>query len=302
VDVVDPTSFQEYRIRGMVFHYVPTSADSGNGTSQALGSIMMQTTYRANDAPPTSKREILNEYWSNESAPCDPCAHPIECSTSETPFQVQYIRSVDVPSSDSSLLYDLGTTHIAVAGQPANGIVLGDLWVTYEVELKKPLVRSNMTAGDAFVYVSNFVPVPGTWATATMFDNVGNNGPMGNLPLTLSGRTVTFPRDVAGIFYVAMRIGTPSPYITGSLNWAGTPSVTGTVTLNNTNLDSYGNNDWEQVDTGTDGIRRNLNYLVCITKDIGVGSVTLPAPTSFSGSAGTQVCLLVFGTTNVGTF
>jgi len=62
--------FQEYTLKGMVFHYVPTSGSIS--TTQALGSVMMQTTYRSTDAPPTSKIEMLNEYWANEAVPMIP--------------------------------------------------------------------------------------------------------------------------------------------------------------------------------------------------------------------------------------
>ena len=63
-------NYQEYRFKGIVFHYIPTSG-MVTGANPALGSVMMQTVYRANDEEPTSKYELLNEYWSNESMPCD---------------------------------------------------------------------------------------------------------------------------------------------------------------------------------------------------------------------------------------
>jgi membrane-bound metal-dependent hydrolase YbcI (DUF457 family) len=56
--------FQEYKVLGLVYHYVPTSG-TFNGSSAALGSVMFQTTYRATDTAPTSKAEMLNEYWAS---------------------------------------------------------------------------------------------------------------------------------------------------------------------------------------------------------------------------------------------
>ncbi len=130
--------YSEYRIRGMVYHYIPTSGNAVSSTNAALGTVMLQTSYRANEAQPTSKVEMLNEYWSNESKPSEEFCHPIECSPRENPFNIQYVRTGDVPSTDNVLLYDLGTTTLAVSGQQADDIVLGDLWVTYEIELRKP--------------------------------------------------------------------------------------------------------------------------------------------------------------------
>lgn len=138
-------NYTEYKVRGMVFHYVPTSGSAINSTNPALGSVMFQTTYRATDATPSSKVELLNEYCSNECVPSDTLCHPIECNPKENPFQIQYVRGRDVPAADSKLIYDLGVTHIATSGMPANGNVVGDVWVTYEIELKKPVVVSNVT-------------------------------------------------------------------------------------------------------------------------------------------------------------
>jgi len=147
-------SFQEYRFKGVVFHYIPSSGNAVSSTNAALGTVMLQTSYRSNDTPPTTKAELLNEYWSGESVPSDTFAHPIECDPNENPFNVQYISSDDVPSSDSVLLYDLGVTHVCSSGQQIDGSTLGDLWVTYEVELKKPIVASNVTSNYQVVSAS----------------------------------------------------------------------------------------------------------------------------------------------------
>jgi hypothetical protein len=132
------SQYSEYRVKGMVYHYVPSSGDAVSSTNAALGTVMLQTSYRANEAQATSKVELLNEYWSSESKPSEAFCHPIECSPEENPFNIQYVRTGDVPASDNVLLYDLGVTTLAVSGQQADDIVLGDLWVTYEIELRKP--------------------------------------------------------------------------------------------------------------------------------------------------------------------
>ncbi len=136
-------AYQEYRIRGMVFHYIPSSGSSVGSTNTALGTIMFQTTYRASDSAPANKLEMLNEYCSNEVVPSDTLAHPIECDPAENPFNIQYIRSTAVPAGDTPLSYDLGVTHIATSGMQVDGKTIGDVWVTYEVEFKKPQVNNN---------------------------------------------------------------------------------------------------------------------------------------------------------------
>lgn len=140
------SKFQQYKVKGLVFHYVPTSGNAVSSTNNALGSVILQTSYRANDSGPQTKIEALNEYWSTEVVPSETVAHPIECNPNENPFNVQYVRAGSLAANDNVLMYDLGRTFVCVSGQQANGVVLGDMWVTYEVELKKPILDSPATS------------------------------------------------------------------------------------------------------------------------------------------------------------
>jgi hypothetical protein len=138
--------YSQYRIRGMVFHYVPSSGNAVSSTNAALGTVMLQTSYRASEDAPRNKIELLNEYWSSESKPDMEFCHPIECDPKENPFNVQYVRYGALPPTENQLMYDLGRTTVAVSGQQANGFVLGDLWVTYEIELKKPVIPGSLNS------------------------------------------------------------------------------------------------------------------------------------------------------------
>jgi hypothetical protein len=177
---------------------------------------MLTTSYRSNDAPPASKIELLNEYCSTEAVPSETFVHPVECDPKENPFNVQYVRSGDVPTGDSRLLYDLGITYLCTSGQQANDTVLGDLYVTYEIELKKPIVASNVTntilSGSAN-YVGGVVP--GSWfAGTTSIDRVGN------YKWERTGNTLTFPRGSVGFFAVDVRISPNTTFTAGDLSSA----------------------------------------------------------------------------------
>lgn len=188
-------SFQEYRIRGMVFHYIPSSGSAVSSTNAALGTVMIQTSYRSNDATPSSKVELLNEFWSNEVVPSDTMAHPIECDPKENPFNVQYIRTGSVPAGDSVLMYDLGLTHLAVSGCQSTGNRLGDLWVTYDIELKKPLLYSNVTSrvDSSTGYVTTGLSTTALFGTTTT--TLG-----GSTPVSVLNNSITFPKGMVGRF------------------------------------------------------------------------------------------------------
>jgi len=185
----------EYEFKGLVFHYIPTSGNAISGTNAALGSVMLQTTYRASDVAPVSKSAMMNEYWAGEVVPSETLAHPIECDPKENPFNVKYVRNGAVPPGDSVLLYDVGTTYVAASGMQADVPAVGDLWVTYEVVLSKPIISSNTTFG------SYFAAEFGSSGLSNLF--AGQLGTAGTLPVTTGANNVlTFGVGTSGLFAV----------------------------------------------------------------------------------------------------
>jgi hypothetical protein len=215
-------SFQEYEIKGMIFHYVPTSGNI-SATSPALGAVMMQTSYRASDIAPATKSELLNEYWSSEAVPCAAFSHAIECDPKENPFQVHYIRSTGVPTGDSKLLYDYGKTFVATQGMQADGVTVGDLWVTYDIELKKPVVASNAIVGD-FVYAEGGNSTLS--ATNSYFgpDTIQLKGSPG---FYVSSNVVYIDTEIVGTFYILLQLLASAGISTTS--WATAATVTNCV-------------------------------------------------------------------------
>lgn len=212
-------SFQEYKIKGLVFHYVPTSGTAISGTNPAIGSVMIQTSYRATEAQPTSKVEMLNEYWAAEAATNEAFCHPIECDPKENPFNVQYIRNGALPGTENQLMYDLGRTFVATSGQPATGNVVGDLWVTYEVELKKPVVSSSVTAPIEYISVSITPPVS---TTSWFGTSVAQQKFTGSLAVTLLNNTLTFPKGTVGAYCIVVRIYATASFVAIDLGGAAT--------------------------------------------------------------------------------
>jgi hypothetical protein len=284
--------YQQYRIKGMVFHYVPTSGNAVTGSAPALGCVMLQTSYRSNDAPPSSKVELLNEYWSTETVPSDAACHPIECNPSENPFNVQYVRSDDriLPPGDSPLLYDLGMTHVATEGQLADGVALGDLWVTYEIELKKPILSSNVTNSIAgFGYMRT-----NTTSLSNLFGGVAfNTGVPYTLPWTTGttnnifipsewAGTVHFVISVTGTWTEPKMLGAPTVVGPGSvINWAPPQ-------------DRY------EFNSGNNADVPSIKYCFAVRKLVvgqGMG-ITVPTPTRVSGSGSLLVEITAFGRRN----
>jgi len=269
------TSFSEYTIKGLVFHYVPTSGMAVSSTNSALGSVMIQTTYRASDSAPTSKHEILNEYWSNEVVPSETMCHPLECDPKENPFQVHYVRAAGIPNGDTILMYDLGKTYVAVQGMQSTNVV-GDLWVTYEVELKKPIINSNVS--EWLSYRNRY----DGYSSGSGYFAGANQGPVGNLPLSVFASTITFPAGTYGKFDITVFLTPQTTYTASSASWTAAPTLTN-MEYNPFGLDGYGYNYAGQTNsTGTCGL---LHYTTSVYKRSreSIATVTIPGLIGYTG-------------------
>jgi hypothetical protein len=292
--------FQQYRIKGMVYHYIPSSGNAVSSTNNALGTVMFQTSYRSNENAPATKLEMLNEYLSTETVPSETMAHPIECNPEENPFNVQYVRQGVVPANDNVLLYDLGKTYIATSGQQAVGVVLGDVWVTYEVELKKPVLFSNRTLDGGNTYRCTFAnPTSFSTSFTPAPSNISTN--FIGLP-TFTGRSITFAPSQLDTYWIFIQWQAVSPYFTGPLNINGTPVYNSNCAA--FQLDTSGQNDWEMVGTAGagDGTQRNMTYCFSIRVSDATlpAQVTIPAPT-VGGTAPSiaNVNMIIVGFNNV---
>lgn len=226
------SKFQEYKILGMVFHYVPTSGTAVGTASTALGSVLVQTTYRAGDTAPTTKMEMLNEFWSTEITPYESGCHPIECDPKENPYNLHYVRTGALTSGADQLLYDLGTTFVATSGMQTNGVV-GDLWISYEIELKKPMLTSPVL--DPSAGLSGMATQGIT--TSSIF---GTDMDYGNGTLTdriaLVGNTITINPQLAGWFYVYIDLYATSVFSTSGIPSYAVTGCTKALVVKNTTL------------------------------------------------------------------
>lgn len=135
-------NFEQWKPQGIVFTFKSLSADSVVGVSAnpALGSVTMATDYNVQNTAFGSKVQMENYEHSVSCKPSSNMNHYVECAKSQTPVKELYTRSGAVPAGADARLYDLGLFQIATAGQQTNGGQLGELWVSYTIELLKPRI------------------------------------------------------------------------------------------------------------------------------------------------------------------
>jgi len=132
--------FEEFKVHGLLFEFKSTSATALNSTNTALGTVIMGTQYNPLRPLFTSKQEMDNYEYSTSCRPSESMLHPIECNPPEKPLELQYVRNGSVPSGADIRFYDLGEFSIATQGMQA-AATIGELWITYEVELYKPIYQ-----------------------------------------------------------------------------------------------------------------------------------------------------------------
>jgi len=183
-------SFEQFRMRGCLFEFLSTSSDAllSTSTSTALGTVNMATQYDVAHPDFPDKRSMLNHEFANSSKPSCTFIHPIECKKSRTTISELYTRDGEVPDGSDPHLYDLGNFQIATEGMQASGGVLGELWVTYEVELFKQQFNI-LSYCDHF----SFTDVSSnTWTKLPVTSQSGNLG--GYIP---NSHQYSFPGDIS---------------------------------------------------------------------------------------------------------
>lgn len=132
--------FQEYTLNGCLFQFKSMSADALNSTNTALGQVICATNYNVSQGNYQSKFEMENTEFGSSCKPSESFMHPIECDRRMNVMGNMYIAAGGVvpPGSDPQF-YNHCNFQIATNGFQGASVNVGELWVTYEVILRKPI-------------------------------------------------------------------------------------------------------------------------------------------------------------------
>jgi len=201
--------YSQYKIHGMVFTFKTMSSEySANGP---LGTVMMATNYDAIERIYASKVELENSEFAVSCKPSESLIHAIECDPKYSTLEMLYIRDSSYENAGETAdrrFFDFGTFQFATSGLPGLvGSTMGEFWVSYDIELCKPVVGGStdiflipantiVSNPSGLLAVSNITrPLNIQW-TGTAYSPAGgevvNLSPNGSNILTYSG-------DVAAI-------------------------------------------------------------------------------------------------------
>lgn len=134
-------NFEEWKARGICFHFKSTSAEYSSATGAALGTVSMATNYNALNGAFTSKSVMENYDGAAATKPSKNMNHFVECEKNQTPLHPMYVRTGAVPQNADQRMYDLGVFQIATSGMNSQNVTVGELWVTYEIDFYKPRIN-----------------------------------------------------------------------------------------------------------------------------------------------------------------
>jgi hypothetical protein len=207
-------NYQQYRFHGLIFEFRSLITDFVTGGSP--GVIVMTTNYNADDVAFISRQEAENAEYAVATKPTLNQIHMIECAETETANKLYYVRSADLPVGQDKRATDYGLTQFITQNNPVQ--VMGELWVSYVVELFKPVLDNPNSSANAESYH--------TYRTGAVAAS-----PLGTVQVTRSGitavivtgTTVTVPA-LAGARYLMELVWTGG---TASTNAFATPTITG---------------------------------------------------------------------------
>lgn len=159
--------FEEYKFHGLIFEFKSTSGNAVSSTNAALGTVFMATQYNVY-APDFRDKQTLDAYEYSVSTRADTSIlHPIECDPKLNDREVYFVDSSQFAAGGDLRMTNMGNFYLCVAGQQSANTI-GELWVTYDVELLKPRMQTN-AAGAA--EANSAIYYNGSAST-------GNQGPM----------------------------------------------------------------------------------------------------------------------------
>jgi len=196
--------YQSYKIHGMAFEFVSTSADALNSVNTALGTVVMATNYNPVNPQFTNKAEMEQYEFSSSGRPSRNQLHLIECDPKLQVMDHLFVRTGAVPNGQDLRFYDWGVFQLATVGMQAASTI-GELWITYDIEFMKPRIQPGGNWPGEYTLVSN-----GPYAQATDVLGSIQTTPTGTLGITITAggagwQRIYFPPSITGgRFYISV--------------------------------------------------------------------------------------------------
>lgn len=143
-------NYDEYELKQCIFTYRSTTTDIGSSSNGQCGTVIMATNYNPLANKFSSKNEMMEQSGAMSCKATESMSHGIECDPNKlSGSEGKYVRNRPVVNGQDIKSFDHGLFQLAVANSPVGfaNEVIGELWVSYSVELRKPKFYSSAGLG-----------------------------------------------------------------------------------------------------------------------------------------------------------
>lgn len=213
-------NFQQWKLNGCLVTF-KSSMSNATASFTSLGTVAIAVNLNPAEPAPISETEIEQLKFCAVAKSSEDIVAPIECDRQSTPVSSYYVRNTTPPSNASIMDYDHGTLYVASYAAPTAGVVLGRLFISYDISLLNP--RFVMQANNAYASYALVTPTLLTTLGATTpvkyTDNIGLTFPAG--ATTGYFKDIVFPVGTYGTFIIQIMIANDS-----AKTWGGAPTYT----------------------------------------------------------------------------
>lgn len=209
-------NYDQYQLIGCVFEYITTSSESA--TSLPMGSVIMGTDYDSVDSNFGTKQIMENSQYCTSGKPSCSLMHAIECDPRATSTPIKYVRQGVVPGGSDIRLYDHGIFQLATVGLPVSSGNIGELWVTYEIALYKPQLRSTASGGLIIGSADHF-RLGSTWASPMQSTGFGTSLAVAAAKTAQPGSALGF--KITDVNVITAPVGLPAGAYKLTVTWVG---------------------------------------------------------------------------------
>jgi len=197
-------NYDEYEFKQLMFTYRSTTTDIGTSTNGQCGTVIMCTNYNAASGPFSDKVVMMEYDGAMSSKVTDNMVHGVECDPSKlSGAEAKYVRANPVVSNQDLKTYDHGLFQLAIANSPAGfqNNVVGELWVSYTVVLRKPkffVARGLGISRDYYVSADGQETTSFPFGNAATILSAQQNNIGTSMSFSANTATITFPASYAG--------------------------------------------------------------------------------------------------------
>lgn len=189
-------NYEQYRFHGLVFEFISSTAPYG---VTSLGTYVMAMAYNAAAPAYTSKPQIENSDYALSGRLDKSGMYGVECAEKSQATEYLYVRA---PGQTTPVnLLDLGLFQMVTV--PGVGLApnsaLGELWVTYDIELIRPRISASRYG---YAHFTGSLPTAGSPLGTTSITDALYGSLAGTTLASGGARLISFPSANVGDTYL----------------------------------------------------------------------------------------------------